>query len=242
MTLLQLENVSRHYKTGDDTVVRAVDHVDLSLERGRCVSISGPSGSGKTTLLQLAAGLDRPDIGVVKFKGSDLNVLDAAALIRLRRKDFGFVFQNFNLVPGLDALENVALPLRFAGSRRGPARARAAELLESVGLSGKSSHLASRLSGGEMQRVAVARALVAMPAVVFADEPTGNLDQANGHTVLRLLTDRARQEGAAVLVVSHDPYVAEQADLALEMRDGHISSGSTELQSDARLLDNFQSR
>jgi putative ABC transport system ATP-binding protein len=222
VTLLQLEDVSRCYETGDARV-NAVNHVDLEVSAGECVAIFGPSGSGKTTLLQLSAGLDRPDSGKVKFAGADLDEFNAAALTKLRRRHFGFVFQGFNLVPGLDALENVALPLRFAGKRRAPAMARAEELLEAVGLSDRSSHLVSKLSGGEMQRVAVARALAAKPALLFADEPTGNLDQSNGKSVLTLMTESARREGAAVVVVSHDPFVAEQADRALQMRDGLLS-------------------
>jgi putative ABC transport system ATP-binding protein len=222
VSLLRLENVSRYYDIGDSRV-KAVDRVTLDVETGECLAILGASGSGKTTLLQLCAGLDRPDGGTVTLRGQDLASFNSKTLTHLRRREFGFIFQSFNLVPGLDALENVALPLRFAGRRKTSAARRATELLGAVGLLHRCSHLPSQLSGGEMQRVAVARAMAMGPSLLFADEPTGNLDRSNGDLVVELIVQCAREAGAGVIVVSHDPHVSEQADRILEMRDGRLS-------------------
>ena len=180
----------------------------------------GPSGSGKSTLLHLAGGLDKPDSGRVHVAGIELSSLGASALAQMRRRSIGFVFQFFQLLPTLTVLENVELPLIFDGKRS----AHATELLERIGLGGKGERLPGELSGGEMQRVAIARSLVAGAPLILADEPTGNLDSANATEVLDLLTEQVRQSGAALLLVTHDAAAASRADRVLTLQDGHLES------------------
>jgi ABC-type lipoprotein export system ATPase subunit len=186
LQILELEEVHKHYRSAGGEV-RAVNGVTLAIAKGETVAILGPSGSGKTTLLLLAAGLLLAEAGAVRFKGRDLGTLSKQEVLRYRRTELGFVFQNFNLIPGLSAEENVALPLLLRGTHRSEARVRAREALASVALSGRAGHAPERLSGGECQRVAIARALVGGPSLVLADEPTGNLDTESGDEVLRCL-------------------------------------------------------
>jgi ABC-type lipoprotein export system ATPase subunit len=226
-TIVRLEHVSKLY--GDDEhSVQALKDADLEITSHEFVVFFGPSGSGKTTLLQLAGGLDLPSKGRVYFRGADLALIPSADLLALRRREIGFVFQFFNLVEGLDAIENVALPLRFDGVRWREAEQRALHVLSSVGLDHRRHHLPNELSGGEMQRVAVARALVAEPALLLADEPTGNLDSQNGESLLELLAELSRAHGTSVALASHDPRAADHADRVLTLRDGRVLSASDE--------------
>jgi putative ABC transport system ATP-binding protein len=219
--MLELDNARKYYSTPAGEV-RAVDDVSLAVAPGELVALFGPSGSGKTTLLLLAAGLLRCDSGEVSFQGRDLATLSKREMLEYRRTKLGFVFQNFNLVPGLSAEENVALPLLLRGVHHGQARGRAVSALYSVGLSRRTGHAPAKLSGGEQQRASIARALVGEPALVLADEPTGNLDSESGGAVLDLLSRLPRESGVALLLVTHDMRVAHYADRILAMRDGKL--------------------
>ncbi|HEV7622816.1 MAG TPA: ABC transporter ATP-binding protein [Amnibacterium sp.] len=192
----------------------------LAVEAGEIVAIVGASGSGKSTLLHCLAGIVRPDAGTVRYRGTDVTRMSDGDRSRLRRTEFGFVFQFGHLVPELTCLENVALPLRLAGVRRRDAEARARDWLDRVQVEQVAASLPGEVSGGQAQRVAVARALVGDPSVVFADEPTGALDSLNGERVLQLLTSAARRSGAAVLLVTHEARVAAYSDREVTVRDG----------------------
>ena len=213
--------LARRYKMGD-TFVDALRSVDLELGRGEFVALVGPSGSGKSTVLNLIGGLDRPTDGEVWIDGMELSGSDEKTLTRHRRQRVGFVFQSFNLLPRLTAEENVALPLMFGGMPEKERRARARELLERVGLGERLTHRPTQLSGGEQQRVAIARALVGQPALLLADEPTGNLDTTTGVEIMRLLKDLNQEHGLTLLVVTHDPEVAAFADRVVRLRDGQV--------------------
>ena len=218
-----LEEVSKSYALGAETVP-ALTGVSLALAAGETVALVGRSGSGKTTLLNLLGTLDRPTAGRIRIRGVDVQSLPEEELLRFRRETLGFVFQFFNLFPHLTALENAALPLWLAG-RRGPeATARARLLLDQVGLGPKMLRPAGRLSGGEMQRVAIARALAAKPALVLADEPTGNLDRGNAEAVLALLRTLVHEEGAALVVATHSESVASIADRRVELLVGRVAA------------------
>jgi putative ABC transport system ATP-binding protein len=219
--IYELRDVTKEFRQGA-AEIKAVNRVDLTVAAGEFLVVAGPSGSGKTTLLQLLGGLDRPTSGELLFEGRDLTRLGDAALARLRLETFGFVFQQFNLIPTLTARENVEAalaPNKLASARR---RSLAEVLLDSVGLAGRATHLPSRLSGGEQQRVAIARALANEPQVLLADEPTGNLDVANGQEVLSVLRDVAAEQGRAVVLITHDPSIAQSATRLVRMRDGRI--------------------
>jgi putative ABC transport system ATP-binding protein len=226
-----VSSVSRRFGEGA-TAVTAVRSATLRVYPGEVVSVMGPSGSGKSTLLCLIGGLLEPDDGDVEIGGRALRDLPRAEQARLRRAHMGFIFQKFNLLKGLSALENVELGLRLAGATSGEARARAARALEQIGLSPCASRLPRDLSGGEQQRVAVARALAPEPDLVLADEPTGNLDSTNGRAVIDLLCAHAHRAGAAVVVVTHDHRVRDVVDRRLWMEDGvlrgdeHAEAGS----------------
>ncbi len=219
--LFELRGVAKRFRRGD-VAVAAVDGVDLDLGAGELVAIEGPSGSGKTTLLQLLGALDRPDEGRILFEGRDLAGLSDGALAHLRLRAFGFVFQQFNLIPTLSALENVEAALAPADVRGGELAARAGALLEEVGLATRADHLPSHLSGGEQQRVAIARALANEPRVILADEPTGNLDSKTGADVIDLLAGLAGRRGTTVVVATHDITLAARAPRRVAMRDGRI--------------------
>ena len=223
--MIRLEEVSRTYGSGS-TAVKALDNVSCTIGAGSLVAIVGPSGSGKSTLLNLLGALDRPSTGRVIVADTDLSTMDDDALTRFRRERLGFVFQFFNLLPTLTALENAALPAKLAGRPRKASDARARELLERVGLGGRVDHMPDQLSGGEMQRVAVARALVMDPPVLLADEPTGNVDTKSGQNVLELLRG-AVDERRTVVLVTHDPRIAAAADRVLSIVDGRIVSDET---------------
>jgi ABC-type lipoprotein export system ATPase subunit len=208
------------------SLVRAVDGVDLQVMRGETVAIMGPSGCGKSTLLYLLGGLDRPTAGEIWLDGQDLSRLSERGLARLRRDAIGFVFQAFHLMDELTAAENVELPALLAGRSPRAARRRAAQLLDQVGLADRAKFLPTALSGGQRQRVAIARALVADPAVVLADEPTGNLDSAATADVLRLF-DHLHRAGQTLVIVTHDPRIAATADRTITMRDGKFINQTT---------------
>lgn len=197
-----------------------LDHIDLGIERGQRVAILGPSGSGKSTLLSLLAGLDRPTEGSILLDGVAIETLSEDALAVLRRDKVGFVFQSFQLLANQTAEENILLPLELVGHERPEARAK--ELLDQVGLADRGHHYPIQLSGGEQQRVALARAFATEPPILFADEPTGNLDSATGATILALLEELHARLGTTLVLVTHDPGVAARADRAIHLRDGRI--------------------
>jgi putative ABC transport system ATP-binding protein len=217
-SVVELAGVERRYARGG-AVVRALAGVSLAVGRGEFVAVVGPSGCGKSTLLNLMAGVDRSCAGTVRVCGLELGAASEAELTRLRRRSIGVVFQAFHLVANLTAEENVALPLALDG-RRDPARVR--ELLGRVGLGERTHHYPAELSGGEQQRVAVARALVHRPALLVADEPTGNLDSASGVRVLDALEELRRSEGAALVLATHDRRIVTRADRVVALRDGRV--------------------
>jgi putative ABC transport system ATP-binding protein len=229
MAVVEMVGVSKRYAgareseaEGAVTLVEALRDVSVTVQTGELVAIIGPSGSGKSTLLNLMGALDRPTSGLVRIHGQDLAALDDDGLTHLRRDRIGFVFQFFNLLPTLSALENVMLPSLLAGRATKEVRAKALEQLAAVGLAKRQAHRPDQLSGGEMQRVAIARALVGDPPLVLADEPTGNLDTKTGEDVLRLLLGAAGTR--SVVLVTHDPRIAERADRILTIRDGIVES------------------
>jgi putative ABC transport system ATP-binding protein len=219
MSLYDVRAASKVFRKGSIDV-RAVDGVDLAIDAGEFVALEGPSGSGKTTLLQLLGALDRPTSGHVFFEGRDLAKLRDNELAELRLRAFGFVFQQFNLIPTLTALENVEVGLAPAGIARKELRERSLALLGEVGLAGRAGHLPGQMSGGEQQRVAIARALAVEPRVILADEPTGNLDTKTGADVIELLAGLAAQRGSTIVVATHDAGLAARAPRRLAMRDG----------------------
>ncbi len=212
-------DLSRRYGEGD-AAVDALAGVSTGFERDRFTAIMGPSGSGKSTLMHILAGLDKPTAGTVELDGVEITALDDGELTKLRRDKLGFVFQFFNLLPVLSAEENMLLPLSIAG--RKPDRAWVEELIRTVGLEDRRTHRPAELSGGQQQRVAVARALVSKPAVVFADEPTGNLDSKASAGVLELLRKAVDDFGQTVIMVTHDPVAAAHADRLITLRDGKL--------------------
>jgi putative ABC transport system ATP-binding protein len=225
--LYDVRGASRFFQRGPSTV-RALDGVDLEIGAGELVALVGPSGSGKTTLLQLLGALDRPSEGSVEFEGRDLGALGDGDLAELRLRTFGFVFQQFNLIPTLTAVDNVEAAIAPTGIDDGEARARSLSLLEEVGLADRASHLPSHMSGGEQQRVAIARALVKEPRVILADEPTGNLDSATGADIVTLLAGLASARGTTVVVATHDESLAKLAPRRVVVRDGHIREAGLE--------------
>jgi len=218
-TIISAQDLDRRFGEGD-TAVDALAGVDVDFERSRLTAIMGPSGSGKSTLMHILAGLDRPTGGRVLVEGTDLSSLDDKRLTELRREKFGFIFQFFNLLPVLTAEENIVLPLSIAGRKPDPGWLE--QLIDTVGLGDRKTHRPSQLSGGQQQRVAVARALVTRPAVVFADEPTGNLDSKASAEVLGLLRRSVDELGQTVVMVTHDAGAAAFADRILVLADGRI--------------------
>src|SRR4051794_7606814 len=216
---VELRGVTKRHGRGGAAVV-ALDDVSVAFGAGTFTAIMGPSGSGKSTLLQCAAGLDRPDRGEVLLDGVRVDTLGEAARSRLRREQVGFVFQAFNLLPALTAEQNVALPLRLAGTRVGRRELRQA--LENVGLADRARHRPSELSGGQQQRVAIARALLSRPRVLFADEPTGALDSASARVALKMLRALSDRDGQTIVMVTHDAVAAATADRVLFLADGRI--------------------
>ncbi|WP_028045226.1 ABC transporter ATP-binding protein [Cellulomonas sp. URHE0023] len=220
MTVLELHGVTKTYGSGP-TALTVLHDIDLGIEAGDYLAVVGPSGSGKSTLLNIMGALDRPSTGSVRLAGDDVTTMSDAALSRVRAVHLGFVFQQFFLLDGRSALENVADGLLYQGVRRGERLRRARDALDRVGLGARASHTPAELSGGECQRVAVARALVHAPAIVLADEPTGNLDQASGAAVLDLF-DTLHEDGSTIVVVTHDEHVAGRLPRVVSMRDGQV--------------------
>ena len=217
--IVRVERLSKRVVSPEGPLV-ILDDINFGIARGESVAVVGASGSGKSTLLSLLAGLDTPTGGRVWLAGVDLGDLDEDGRALLRAQRVGFVFQSFQLLPGLTALENVMLPLELAGQPE--ARRLALELLERVGLSARARHYPTQLSGGEQQRVAIARAFAGDPSVLFADEPTGNLDQKTGHRVVELLFALNREQGTTLILVTHDPELAAYCDRILELDDGRL--------------------
>jgi putative ABC transport system ATP-binding protein len=222
--VIELKNVTRTYKMGQQEI-RALDGVDLTIADGEFVAILGPSGSGKSTLLHVVGGLDTPTAGEVIVDGQALGQAKDRELARFRNRRVGFVFQTFNLQPTYNAVENVALPLVFAGVPPAERQRRAKAALEAVGLADRFQHKPAQLSGGERQRVAIARALVTDPAYILADEPTGNLDTATSQEIVRLLDRLHRERGLTVVLVTHDVEMAALAGRQITLRDGQIANG-----------------
>jgi putative ABC transport system ATP-binding protein len=228
---IEVEGLVKTYGSGT-TAVNALGGVDMTIAEGEFVAIMGPSGSGKSTLLHIVGALEAPTAGDVIVGGVHFRGLDDAGLTRVRRESIGFVFQFFNLLPSLTAVENVLLPALIAGRRDAALEARARDLLGRVGLAERADHRPSELSGGEQQRVAIARSVLLSPEVLLADEPTGNLDSRAGAQVLRLLRELNRDEGRTIVMVTHDPGAAAMADRIVFLRDGllagEVPGGSTE--------------
>ena len=218
--VISLQDVHRVYHTGR-VDVRALDGLDLTVEHGEFLAVVGPSGSGKSTLMNIVGCLDRPTAGRYLLDGIDVEELDDDGLAALRSRSIGFVFQSYNLLPRTTALENVATPLAYQGVRRKEREARAREALERLGLGDRLTHEPAELSGGQQQRVAIARALVTEPAIILADEPTGNLDSTSGAEVMGILRE-LHANGRTVLLITHDPDVATFADRQVHVRDGRL--------------------
>jgi putative ABC transport system ATP-binding protein len=217
-------DLARTFEVGE-TTVQALRGINLQVTRGQFVALVGPSGSGKSTFLNLVGGLDRPTSGELWVNGEELSASREKALTEHRRRRVGFVFQSFNLLPRLSALENVALPLMFVGASERERLDRARELLRQVGLTDRVDHRPTQLSGGEQQRVAIARALVSRPAIILADEPTGNLDTTTGAEIMALLRNLNHEQGVTLLLVTHDLDAAGFADRVVHLRDGQIAAG-----------------
>jgi len=217
---LELAGIERVFKLGDSEV-HALRHLDVSIGAGEYVAVMGPSGSGKSTLLNLVGLLDRPDAGIYRLEGRDVTTLSADEQARVRSERIGFVFQSFHLVPRLTAAENIALPMTLSGIAPGEREVRVSQALKDYGLEDRAHHRPDQLSGGQRQRVAIARATVMHPAVILADEPTGNLDRATGEEVMRLL-EGLNSRGVTLIVVTHDPHLGSRARRQLLMEDGRL--------------------
>ena len=220
--LISIQEVTKVFQMGD-VEVRALRGVSLDIQPGEFVAVRGPSGSGKSTLMNIIGCLDRPTTGRYLLDGVDVAPMDRDALARIRNQRLGFVFQSFNLLPRTTALENVELPLLYAGLRRQERHARAAESLRRVGLGDRMDHTPSRLSGGQQQRVAIARALVTEPKIILADEPTGNLDSRTSVEVMALFQE-LKETGITLVLVTHEPDIANYVERVIVVRDGHIAS------------------
>ncbi|MBI5151259.1 MAG: ABC transporter ATP-binding protein [Candidatus Pacebacteria bacterium] len=222
--LLVLENISKHYTVGD-TIIRALDQVSISVDEGEYVAVMGHSGSGKSTLLQIASFLDKPTTGSILLRGKKVENYSENEMAGLRNREIGFVFQQFNLLPKTSAIENVALPLVYANVPAQERTARAEDMLREVGLGDRLKNTRAQLSGGQQQRVAIARALINNPSIVFADEPTGNLDSKSGEEIMDML-DVLHKKGKTIILVTHEADIAHHAKRRIVMRDGHIISDS----------------
>jgi putative ABC transport system ATP-binding protein len=222
MKIVETENLTRIYGSGE-AQVNALDGVSIHVDTGEFVAVMGPSGCGKSTLLHLIGGLDRPSSGIVKIEDQDLSTLNDDELTDLRREHIGFIFQFFNLIPTLSALDNTALPLVLGGTKPGEAQLRAADWLEKLEVADRSTHRPEELSGGQRQRVAIARSLVTNPKLILADEPTGNLDSQAANDFAVLLREIVDRWERSILLVTHDPRISSFADRILQMKDGRIT-------------------
>jgi putative ABC transport system ATP-binding protein len=218
--MINMQAINREYRSGE-SVVHALRDANLDIHAGEYLAILGPSGSGKSTLMHILGCLDSPTSGRYLLDGQDISQLDVNAMARVRNRTIGFVFQRFHLLPRASALQNVAMPLRFAGVKTAERNRRATELLEKVGLSDRIHHLPSELSGGQQQRVAIARALANNPKLLLADEPTGNLDSVSGAAIIELL-EQLHEEGTTIVVVTHDEQLAARTPRVIRMLDGAI--------------------
>ena len=221
MTILEAKELKKYYGSGD-TLVKALDGVDLAVAQGEFVSIMGPSGSGKSTLLYILGGLDNPTSGCVLLDGTDISRLGDEQKSRIRRQKIGFVFQFYNLIPNLSAEENIMLPLLLDGKKMGSCQKQLDQILEVVGLSGHRKHTPRQLSGGQQQRVAIARALIGKPEILFADEPTGNLDSKTGAEIMKLLREINQGTGQTIIMVTHSMEAAGSSTRMLTVQDGLI--------------------
>jgi putative ABC transport system ATP-binding protein len=227
-TVIEMSGIGRDYRavSGEaGTLVRALDAIDLRVERGEALAVLGPSGSGKSTLLNLLGLLDTPTRGSYRLDGQPVESLERRELAMTRNQRIGFVFQSFHLVPRLNAVDNVALPLRFAGVRRRERRRLAVELLDQLGLGDRADHKPAELSGGQQQRVAIARAMVTKPSLLLADEPTGALDQTTGASIMELF-DRLHRDGMTLVIVTHDEKLGARMPRRLHMLDGRVQRDS----------------
>ena len=220
--MLQVKNLTKKFRSGDH-IITAVNDISMRVPQGTFATIVGKSGSGKSTLLSLLGALDKPTSGSIDVDGKTITKLSDHQLIRYRCEKIGFIFQNYNLIPNLSALENVMLPMEFAGISKEKRKTRAAELLNQVGLDEiKQNRKPGRLSGGEQQRIAIARAIANKPKLILADEPTGNLDSSTGKTIINLLKDLAKSEHTTIVAVTHDLSIARQAEITFHVKDGKV--------------------
>ena len=224
--IIKTENLTKEYDVGSQKV-KALDGINLSVEKGEFISIMGPSGSGKTTLMNIIGCLDTPTNGTYQLNGKSVSDLSEDELAYIRNDEIGFVFQSFHLLARNSALDNVMLPLKYAGTKRSEAVKRSNESLEMVGLSDRSSHTPAELSGGQQQRVAIARALVNKPSILFADEPTGNLDSKTGQDVMKIFKD-LNENGQTIILITHEDSVAKQSNRIITIMDGLIKSDLSE--------------
>lgn len=222
MKVIEFKNVSKIYDIGEPNELESLHSVTFDVEKGDFISIMGVSGSGKSTLMNIIGFLDRPTSGEYIFEGQKVNEKSRSELVKHRREKIGFIFQNFNLLPKLSALSNVELPLIYRGARPKIRHEKAKNVLQQVGLEKRIKHKPSELSGGELQRVAIARALINDPAVILADEPTGNLDRKSGQEIMNIL-EKLNRQGVTIIVVTHDPNVASRAKRIIKLEDGRIA-------------------
>lgn len=221
MSLIEIRGLKKYYKLGDN-IIKALDGIDLDIEDGEFVALLGTSGSGKSTLLNMLAGLERPSKGTIKYGNISLTDLDENQITKFRNLNVGFVFQSYNLLPYLSAWENVSLPLTFKGLDKEARKKEAEKILKEVGLSDRMDNKPNELSGGQQQRVSIARAFVGRPRIIFADEPTGNLDTKTSFEIMNLIKKITRENNQTFIMVTHDDEMTEFADKVLYMRDGHL--------------------
>ena len=227
-SVIRVKNLYKIYQVGTNKVY-ALNGVDFTMYKGEFCAIVGPSGSGKSTLLNMLAGLEKPTRGEIIIAGKHMERMNENQLVQFRRENVGFIFQSYNLLKTLNAVENVALPLSFRGVPKKVRNAKAEEYLKLVGLEKQMKHMANAMSGGQQQRVGIARALVVNPKIIFADEPTGNLDSTTSKDVLHMFKDLNRQQGITVILVTHDPKIAAFTDRAINMADGLICEGISDM-------------
>lgn len=225
-SIIELTNLRKVYRIGNEKVI-ALDSVSMNIEKGEFCCLLGTSGSGKSTLLNMMAGLEKPTKGTIRIKGEAIDSMSEKRLALFRQEHLGFVFQSYNLLPTLTAIENVSLPLTFKGVSRAAREKKAALMLEAVGLTSHSKHKPSQMSGGQQQRIGIARAFVAIPEIVFADEPTGNLDSKTTREVMGLITKMARENNQTLVIVTHDLEIARYADRIIHILDGNIEKIET---------------
>ena len=225
MAIVETKDLRKEYRMGKGNFVMALDGVSLEIKKGEFLAIMGPSGSGKSTLLNMIGALDKPTTGSVLIGGADITSARNSSLPNIRNQKIGFIFQQYNLVPTLNAVENVMLPLKYAPGSKSEARQKAKEALELVGLSDRMKHKPAELSGGQQQRVAIARALVNKPDIILADEPTGELDTHTGKEIINLMLKLNKENGQTFIIVTHNPEIANICQRTIFVRDGKISSG-----------------